>query len=173
MKRKIYIVIALFITLITLSSCNKKLTVTFNYVYKVEEVTVKKGQTVEKPIDPEREGYTFQKWTYRGQPYDFSQKVEDNITLFAEYTKIKDTMLSFSFDIIAELLKEKCSYYISKESLKYFRTGERSISIEFASSKKFINVSANGKNVVYANVAALQFSTLFGEYIDIILSTGE
>lgn len=90
MKRKIFIVIALFITLITLSSCNKKLTVTFNYIYKVEEVTVKKGQTVEKPIDPEREGYTFQKWTYRGQPYDFSQKVKDNITLFAEYTKIKE-----------------------------------------------------------------------------------
>jgi uncharacterized protein YxeA len=90
MKRKIFIVISLLITILALSSCSKKITVTFNYIYKTEEVTVKKGKTVEKPIDPIREGYTFQKWTYRGQPYDFSQKVKENITLFAEYTKNKE-----------------------------------------------------------------------------------
>ena len=90
MKRKVFIMISLLITILALSSCSKKITVTFNYIYKTEEVTVKKGKTVEKPIDPIREGYTFQKWTYRGQPYDFSQKVKENITLFAEYTKNKE-----------------------------------------------------------------------------------
>ena len=86
MKRKIFIILLLSITLLTVTSCRKKLTVIFDYIYKTEEVTIKKGKKLEKPADPIREGYTFLEWQLDGETYDFSKKVKSNLTIVALYS---------------------------------------------------------------------------------------
>ena len=51
-------------------------------------VTVEDGHTVDKPADPEREGYTFNGWMLDGNPYDFTQKVTGDLTLTASWTPL-------------------------------------------------------------------------------------
>ena len=96
MKRKIFIILILSFTLLTLTSCRKKLTVVFDYIYKTEEVTVKKGKKVEKPTDPIREGYTFLEWQLDGKSYDFSKKVKSNLTLVAIYSDNESPIITLN-----------------------------------------------------------------------------
>ena len=58
---------------------------------EVEEVTVEKGETVKKPTDPTRDGYTFKGW-YKDKGYkelwDFEKDtVTENVTLYAKWEK--------------------------------------------------------------------------------------
>lgn len=46
---------------------------------------VEHGQTVTKPADPAKEGYTFKGWLLDGHAYDFSTPVTKNITLTASW----------------------------------------------------------------------------------------
>lgn len=52
---------------------------------------VEKGNKVAKPIDPVKEGYTFEGWTLNGEVYDFEKNVEENIELKAKWEKVKET----------------------------------------------------------------------------------
>ncbi len=63
-------------------------TVTFDYGYEVEKTVkeVTEGDTLSKPSDPERTGYTFKEWQKDGKPYDFSTAVTGDITLIAKWT---------------------------------------------------------------------------------------
>ena len=45
--------------------------------------TVKNGETVTRPADPEKEGYTFKHWALNGVVYDFTAPVTGNIDLVA------------------------------------------------------------------------------------------
>lgn len=49
---------------------------------------VYKGDTVPKPTDPTRDGYTFAGWQQDGSDYDFSKPVTSNITLTAKWTPV-------------------------------------------------------------------------------------
>lgn len=63
--KKIYFFIAIFlISLINLTGCSKKYTVTFvdHDGTTLQEVVVKKGSTVTEPTSPSRDGYTFVGW---------------------------------------------------------------------------------------------------------------
>lgn len=53
----------------------------------VEAQTVKAGETATKPADPTKDGSTFKGWCKEGttELYDFSQPVNDNITLKAQW----------------------------------------------------------------------------------------
>ena len=72
----------------------KKLIVIFDYIYKTEEVTVKKGKKLEKPEEPNRYGYTFLEWQLDGESYDFSKKVKKSITLVAAYSDNDDPVVT-------------------------------------------------------------------------------
>ena len=52
---------------------------------KVEEQTVGVGETVAKPTDPVKEGYTFQGWFYNDKKYDFSKSVSSDMKLVAKW----------------------------------------------------------------------------------------
>lgn len=94
MKKRILIFALAIFTLLTLTSCGKKFTVTFNAdggtLTGEATVQVKKGKTVSEPAAPTRNGYTFAGW-YNGETkYDFSSKVTSDITLVAHWTEKTD-----------------------------------------------------------------------------------
>ncbi len=67
-------------------------TITFDSVggSKVDSVRVNRNETVSKPADPTREGYTFDGWYADKEctkAYDFSTKVTNSFTLYAKWTK--------------------------------------------------------------------------------------
>lgn len=72
-----------------------------NYDNKILEVIeVNKNSKVEKPSDPTRDGFVFVDWYNNDKVYDFSLKVEENLTLKAVW-EIKTFTVSFDLlDII-------------------------------------------------------------------------
>lgn len=48
---------------------------------------VEEGNTITKPSNPTKNGYTFKKWTLNGATYDFSSPITNDIELVAEWTK--------------------------------------------------------------------------------------
>ena len=54
---------------------------------EVKSQIVKAGSAVEKPDNPQRDGYTFDGWYLKGKEYDFSEPVYNDITLMGRWTK--------------------------------------------------------------------------------------
>lgn len=52
---------------------------------EIDDIEVKKGSTVTAPVEPTRESYAFVGWKLDGEDFDFSQPVEEDITLVAEW----------------------------------------------------------------------------------------
>ncbi len=52
---------------------------------KVSKETVKSGETVTKPTDPVKDGYTFKGWYLDDEQFSFSTKIKKNLTLTAKY----------------------------------------------------------------------------------------
>lgn len=110
MKKRILIFALAIFTLLTLTSCGKKFTVTFNAdggtLAGEATVQVKKGKTISEPTAPTRDGYTFAGW-YNGETkYDFSSKVTSDITLVARWsgqTEFKDPV-TITFDSMVDLV---------------------------------------------------------------------
>ena len=91
MKKRILIFALAIFTLLTLTSCGKKFTVTFNAdggtLAGEATVQVKKGKTISEPTAPTKEGYTFAGW-YNGETlFDFNTAITANITLVAKWTE--------------------------------------------------------------------------------------
>lgn len=70
-------------------------TITFDYNYSGSTsttVSVSSGGTVERPDDPERDGYTFMGWYTTadgtGEVYDFSAAVTENTTIYAVWYEV-------------------------------------------------------------------------------------
>lgn len=64
-------------------------TVTFQNPWGgVSESTVKNGELVVRPEDPERPGYVFDGWYLNGVEYTFGEAVTGDITLVAKYTSV-------------------------------------------------------------------------------------
>lgn len=57
---------------------------------KISSKKVVEGNKVSKPINPTKSGYTFEGWTLNGKTYNFSSKVNSNITLKAVWKKNED-----------------------------------------------------------------------------------
>ena len=62
---------------------------------QVESVIVKEGELLSKPIDPEKEGYTFIGWMYKDEVYDFSLPVTQDLVLIAKWEKSDKTGETF------------------------------------------------------------------------------
>lgn len=88
-KRTIIIVIGVVLIIACLVAyfifANKKYTITFdsNGGSVVEKQIVKRGEKVNKPTDPTRDGYIFIEWDLGSSIYDFSAKVTRNLILKA------------------------------------------------------------------------------------------
>lgn len=88
-KRTIIIVIGVVLIIACLVAyfifANKKYTITFDSDggSVVEKQIVKKGEKVNKPTDPTRDGYIFIEWDLGSSIYDFSAKVTKDFTLKA------------------------------------------------------------------------------------------
>ena len=55
----------------------------------VEAVIVEQNNKITRPKDPVKEGYRFKGWYYNGEPYDFNNKITENIQLEARWEKIE------------------------------------------------------------------------------------
>ncbi|MBQ1678253.1 MAG: InlB B-repeat-containing protein, partial [Oscillospiraceae bacterium] len=67
----------------------------------VASQTVLSGQTVTRPADPAREGFRFLGWFADAaltNAYDFSAPVTGNLTLYAKWEEIPDTVCTVSFN---------------------------------------------------------------------------
>lgn len=88
-KRTIIIVIGVVLIIACLVAyfifANKKYTITFDSDggSVVEKQIVKRGEKVNKPTDPTRDGYIFIEWDLGSSIYDFSTKVTRNLILKA------------------------------------------------------------------------------------------
>jgi uncharacterized repeat protein (TIGR02543 family) len=52
--------------------------------------TVEKGGKITEPsLEPEKPGYKFLHWSLNGQEFDFTQEINEPITLYAKYTSIQ------------------------------------------------------------------------------------
>ena len=67
-------------------------TVTFEYNYGnkgvYQTVTVESGETVDKPANPTRSGYSFEGWytaETNGEKFDFDTVIDEDITLYAQW----------------------------------------------------------------------------------------
>lgn len=95
-KKNIILVSVLVLAIIILSvfliiKNNKVYTVSFNDGYNISEVEVKNNNLVEEPSKPYKEGYKFIGWYKDGVLFDFSEKIDKDITLTAKFEKIEDT----------------------------------------------------------------------------------
>ena len=88
------LVAILVILLVLLLMVKPTYTVSFetNGGTTIEEQKLKKGEKVEQPHDPIKEGYAFAEWTYGGKTYDFSKPVTSNITLEAKWIEIESNL---------------------------------------------------------------------------------
>ncbi len=100
-KRFLFIVVALLSLFLT--SCMKKYTVTFDLnggIGTVEEQVVKKNGLATKPVDPSKEGHTFNGWYLDGNEFSFDAKVTKDITLKANWEEVVPEMVTISFDTL-------------------------------------------------------------------------
>lgn len=92
MKKFGILVLAVVAFIVTGCGCEKtKYTVTFdsNGGSVIAEEVVLKNETVTKPTDPTKEGYTFDGWYLDGVKYNFGTEVTSNVTLVAKWTKVE------------------------------------------------------------------------------------
>jgi len=66
----------------------------------VEVVNVKANDIVERPIDPQKEGYTFDGWYYNGTKFNFATEITKDITLEARWIEVGTKKWKITFDTV-------------------------------------------------------------------------
>ncbi len=99
-KKKIGVIIAcllvvVIVVVLLVLNANKKYTIDFTGIEGYNSVEIKKGETIAKPKDPEKEGYTFEGWYSDGKLFDFNTKIKENIQLEARF---KRNVYTVTFD---------------------------------------------------------------------------
>ena len=84
---------------ITTAQTETKITLTAAWGYNVSfdgnggsgttSLWVKEGETITKPADPTREGYTFRGWMYNGALWDFNTAVSGDMQLVASWEEVR------------------------------------------------------------------------------------
>lgn len=100
-KRNIIIALGVAIIIVTIiilvSTLTRKVyTITFNSNggTEINAVKVKKDGLLEKPEDPIKDGYVFDGWFYNDELFDFTTKIEKDITLEARYSVVSEFNLN-------------------------------------------------------------------------------
>lgn len=105
-KKKMMIAIVLIVLLgilifaIVVSSKGNSIKVTFDSHggTEVESLKIKKGEIIEEPEEPLKEGYEFIGWYYDGKKFDFSKELDKNIKLEAKWLKVGTIKNTITFD---------------------------------------------------------------------------
>lgn len=123
-------------------------------------IKVKPGTNVNEPVNPQRDGYTFEGWYLNQEQYNFNNKIESNISLYAKWKKIiytlkfnnqgaktetKDIKISYgeSFPMVTP---PKRSYTIS---LDYNSGGTNisSVKATYTFNGYYTNINGNGQKI--------------------------
>ena len=99
--KKLSSIVLVLVAAFILTACGRSFTVTFDTDggSSISSVTVRRGETVERPADPTKDGYTFDNWyTEAGTLYDFSTAVTSNLTLTARWIEGNSFIVSFDSD---------------------------------------------------------------------------
>lgn len=112
MRKFTYILLLLFSLLLTgcqLINSNKVVTVTFdsNGGSEVSSIQVNKGELIEKPSDPIREGFEFDGWYLNDQLFIFTKAIEKDITLIAKWNEVLTYYTVTFVDYDETVLKEE------------------------------------------------------------------
>lgn len=93
------VVILLFSVILIIISKNET---TYNVTFKnggfTEVVEVKENDTVTRPTDPTKDGYTFEGWYYEDTRFDFTTKITKDIVLEARWTSASAKKWVVTFD---------------------------------------------------------------------------
>lgn len=94
----------------------KEFTVSFQVDEKiVDTVKVKKGEKLEEPSNPVKEGYQFLGWYLENSKFDFSTKIQEDITLNAKFDEVKVTYtITLDVDGEFETLKTDSKGYLTE-----------------------------------------------------------
>lgn len=94
------LLLALLIFIIVQSGKTNELTITFDCHggTQVENQKIKKGEKLEEPEAPTKEGYEFIGWYYDGEKFDFAKEIDENIELEAKWLKVSNIKYTVSFD---------------------------------------------------------------------------
>lgn len=68
----------------------KEYNITFNTNggNEIKNIKVTENEKIQKPTDPEKEGYVFKYWTYEDKEYNFDTKVGTDMTLIAVWEEV-------------------------------------------------------------------------------------
>lgn len=95
MKKRFLVLLLTIVSILTLTSCSKKYTVSFDLNGGTGDVAsqeVKKGSTASKPTDPTKAGYSFEGWYNGNTEFKFSDSITEDITLTAHWKQNKYTV---------------------------------------------------------------------------------
>lgn len=154
---KVLIIVA-SITLLCACSIKKEYEVVFDTRggSSIDSQTVKKGQKVDKPKDPKKEGYSFNGWFLDSKEFDFDTKIKEDITLTAKWklnkkTDIEETTEENVCNVVCKdgyaLLKDSCT---CKKIVVEEKTRTDKVNAQVTTNSSFnINSYIKGKGTSY------------------------
>lgn len=96
MKKRFLVILLTIVSVLTLTSCSKKFTVSFDLNggtgdFAAQEV--KKGSTATSPsTDPVKDGYSFEGWYNGSTKFKFTTEITEDITLTAKWKELTYTV---------------------------------------------------------------------------------
>ena len=92
---------------------------------KIENQYIESGKTIEKPVDPKKDGYKFSGWFYNDKEWDFSTIIAEPITLTAKWNNLDVTSISSCkiADSYYRITGKLTSYYANKSYTNQDTTG--------------------------------------------------
>ncbi len=136
------IIAIVVIVLLCLKGCTKEFTVSFdsNGGTEVSSITVKENESIEKPANPKKDGYTFAGWYYYDELFDFDTKIKEDITLVAKWVDGDNRLVLASTNInLLENGQEEI------EVLSYPEDLTINDLVFISSDESIVKVDSNGK----------------------------
>lgn len=82
----------------------------------IQNQTVEEGNTITKPSDPTRDGYTFIGWYYNDAQYNFSTQVTSNVTLVAKWEK--NQVITYKIETITDSYVGQVRIFVLQDDVK-------------------------------------------------------
>lgn len=111
----------------------------------VASQTIEKGDKVDEPAIPEKDGYTFDGWYVNGEKFDFNTTIEEDIELVAKWTKTVNSEVQTTTAATNE------EFTLSKSKVSLTVGNSTTIKVTTASSKEISWKSSNEKVATVKN----------------------